>query len=195
MIGFEVTDDGASQALDAIPANLTAAVKKAMVTVGLGLVKHLKEDELHERFTERTGNMNRAVFYRVEDDGKDITAVVGGDLSKAKYFRVQDQGGTIRPVNGPYLAIPVGEALTGKGVGRFTARQLIDDPSRYGYVGTFVHNQVIMGVRRDKSTTPLFALKPSVQLKAVGFMARTLNEKRDWAQGVVEAAVKEGIGG
>jgi hypothetical protein len=180
--------------LDGMPRNILEKLKPRMVRVGLGLVKHLKEEELSgQALKARTGTGRRSVTYRVIDDGQNLTVVAGPDLSKAKYMRAQDQGATITPQRVKNLTIPIGEALTPKGVGRFTARQVIESPGAFGYVGTFVHNRIIFGKRADKSITPLFVLKTSVRIKAVGFMAHTISEKREWAESEIAAGIKEAL--
>jgi hypothetical protein len=191
--------DGAnaiSVKLERTPSNIAKKLVGAMTKIGLGLVKHLKEEELSgQRLNTRTGTGRRSVTYRVYDEGGDIVVVAGPSLDKAPYMRAQDQGATITPKRGPNLTIPVGEALTNKGVARFTARQLIAGPQSYGYVGTFVHNRIIFGKRSDGSVLPLFVLKTSVRLKGVGFMAHTLSEKREWARGLIAEAVGEALNG
>jgi hypothetical protein len=183
--------------LDNAPKGIARLLVKAFVKIGLGLVNHLKEEELSgQALHVRTGHGRRSVTYRVFEEGNESIAVVAGpDLRKAPYMRAHDKGATIVPKRVGNLTIPIGEALTGKGVSRFTARQLIDNPTSYGYVGTFTHNRIIFGKKSNGNTVPLFVLKTSVRLKAVGFMAHTLSEKKAWADSVVEDAVSKGIDG
>jgi hypothetical protein len=186
--------DAVSVMLTNAPKNIAKRLVDAMTKIGLGFVKHLKEEELSgQRLNTRTGTGRRSVTYRVYDEGGDIVVVAGPDLTKAPYMRAQDLGATITPKSAQNLTIPVGEALTNKGVSRFTARQLIAGPQGYGYVGTFVHNRIIFGKRADGSVVPLFVLKTSVRLKAVGFMAHTLSEKKEWARGLIATAVGEAL--
>lgn len=182
--------------LERSPKDIGKRLVSAFVKVGLGLVRHLKENELSgQALNVRTGHGRRSVTYRVFTQGNDIAVVAGPDLSKAKYMRAQDKGATITPVRARNLTIPIGEALTAKGVGRFTARQLISAPGSFGYVGTFVHNRVIFGKKADGNIVPLFVLKPSIRLKPVGFMAHTLSEKRGWANDVIMSVVKDSLNG
>jgi hypothetical protein len=180
--------------LERMPKNISAKLVPAFVKIGLGFVRHLKEAELSgQRLKTRTGTGRRSVTYRVYSDAQNVVVEAGPDLSKAKYMRAQDQGATITPKRSANLAIPIGEALTAKGVGRFSARQVIENPAAFGYVGTFVHNRIIFGKKGDKGIVPLFVLKSKVTLKAVGFMAHTLSEKKAWADGVISDALKAAI--
>jgi hypothetical protein len=180
--------------LDNAPKGIGRQLRAALVKVGLGLVGHMKSNELSgQSLKVRTGTGRRSVTYRVYEEGSDIVVVAGPDLRKAPYMRAQDKGATIVPKRSRYLTVPVGEALTAKGVARFSARDLINSPAAFGYVGTFVHNRVIFGKKKDGSIYPLFALKDSVKLKAVGYMANTLNEKRAWAERVLSDAVGDGL--
>jgi hypothetical protein len=182
--------------LDKAPKGIAKRLVAAFVKVGLGLVQHLKEEELSgQALKTRTGTGRRSVTYRVYDEDGAITVAAGPDLTKAKYMRAHDLGATITPKTARNLTIPIGEAMTAKGVGRFTARQLISSPTSFGYVGTFVHNRIIFGKKADGNIVPLFVLKSSVRLKAVGYMAHTLSEKHAWAEGVIGRAVGDGING
>lgn len=126
---------------------------------------------------KRTGTGQRSIFYRVGIDGKDVYIVVGADLEKAVYMRVQELGATIVPTHSQYLTIPLAAVLTGNGVARFSARDVISDPGAYGYVGTFFHNQVLFGKLQGGGIEPLFALKKSVTIKPVGYLHSTFDEQ------------------
>jgi hypothetical protein len=193
-MNFELAGDRALEAkLDATPKGIGAALVAVFVKVGLGLEAHLKRDHLSgQSLSVRTGTGRRSTFYRVQTGSdRDIEVVVGNDLRKAKYMRAQDQGATITPKASAHLAIPIGAArTTTKGVAKFSARDLIGSPGSFGYTGTFVRNNIIFGARGEgQKPEPLFALKKRVTLKAVGFLAHTLSEKREWANGMVSTAI------
>lgn len=132
----------------------------------------------------RTGNLSRAAFWRVEVMGtSEILVRVGVAVEKAKYARVQDKGGTITPKHGQYLTVPLEAAQTGKGVARFTARQLFERPEAFGYTSAFIHKGVVFGVKGNKrsktnigTVVPIFALKRTVTIKAHQFIAATLRD-------------------
>ncbi len=192
-MNFEVAGDRALEAkLDATPKGIGAALVAAFVKVGLGLEAHLKQNHLSgQSLGVRTGTGRRASFNRVETGSdREIVVVVGSDLRKAKYMRAQDQGATLSPKSAAHLTIPIGAARTPKGVTRFTAREVISSPGSFGYTGTFVKNGIIFGSRgQGQKPEPLFALKQRVTMKAVGFLAHTLNEKREWASGQINTAI------
>jgi hypothetical protein len=192
-VNFEVEGDKALEMkLDATPKGIGSALVAAFVKVGLGLEAHLKREELSgQALGVRTGGGRRSTFYRVQTGSdRDVEVVIGNDLRKAKYMRAQNDGATIVPKTSQYLAIPIGNAKTAKGVTRFSARQVISSPGSFGYTGTFVKNGIIFGHKgNDAKPEPLFALKRRVTLKAVGFLAHTLSEKREWANGQVSTAV------
>jgi hypothetical protein len=106
--------------------------------------------------------------------------VVGVDVVKAPGARANEFGATIRPTHGEFLTVPIGNALTGKKVAKFDARTLFANPRSLGYVGAFVAKHVIFGKRADGSIDPLFALKRSVTLKKVGYLASARAHMPTW---------------
>ena len=128
----------------------------------------------------RTGTTRRALFQRVYLAGEDIYAVVGVDVTKAPGARANEFGAVIRPVNHEFLTVPIGNALTGKKVQKFDARTLFQNPRSLGYVGAFVAKHVIFGKKADGSIDPLFALKRSVTLKKVGYLASAREAMAKW---------------
>jgi hypothetical protein len=176
-----------------LPAGIQAAALKAMGVVGRELEKHVKVNHLSGQDLDvRTGNLRRAIFHEVGRlQGGDAYARIGADIKKAPYARVHELGGTIRPKKSRYLTIPLTAAQTKKGVARFSARDVIQNPAGFGYTGTFVHNHVIFGKKLSGGIEPLFALKDSVTIKAVGYLSRSANEKRAWVVSTVNHYVSE----
>ena len=117
----------------------------------------------------RTGALKNSVqLMPLEEDASHITARVGigGGLP---YAKVQEYGATITPRNAMFLAIPIGEALTGAGVAKFGPR----DIEASGYDGSFVRtgpsgNKIIYG-KRGNEVVPLFVLVSSVTIPARPF--------------------------
>jgi hypothetical protein len=178
--------------LDNAPSNINKALAAGMVRVGVGLLAYLKTDLLSgEALGVRTGTGRRSTFYRVDGDSSNVTVYVGSDLGQAKYMRAQDRGASIAARNADSLAIPIGGAVTAsKGVARFRAQDVISSPGSFGFVGTFTRHGIIFGTKGKKEKpVPLFILAKHVVLRAVGFMSRTLNDKRGWAVETVRAAV------
>lgn len=168
------------------PKLVSSTASKVMQRIGLRLHAHLVKVKLRGgAIGVRTGNLSRSAFYRVELHGDtEIVTRIGLAVSKAKYARVQEEGGTIRPTGSRYLTIPIGAALTGKGVARFSARELIANPGNFGYLDTFFHRQILFGVKERRrrgeavggygSIEPLFVLKSSVTLRPRRMVAGTL---------------------
>jgi hypothetical protein len=176
-----------------LPATVQGAVLKAMGRVGRELERHVKQNKLSGQLLDyRSGNMRRAVFHEVGTlPGGDSFARVGVDIKKAPQARIQELGGVIRPKRAKHLTIPLKAAQTANGVARFSARDVIDRPQTFGYVGTFTHNDVIFGKKADGGFEPLFALKDQVTIKGVGYLSSTAEEKKAWvAETINDAAAK-----
>lgn len=175
-----------------MPERIDAVLTKVMTKIAgelerIAKGKHLSGQDLDTR----TGNLKRAVFGRVGHLASgEITAGVGVDLKKAIYGRIHEFGGTIRPKNAGHLTVPLDAVQTNKGVARFTARQVIENPEAYGYTGTFVRDLVIFGKQPDR-IVPLFVLKDQVTIKPVGFLSGTVEEVAPRAQEQVSGAVSK----
>jgi hypothetical protein len=167
---------------------LTQALRRAVLRIHHQVVSvELRGGTLRAR----TANLARAVFWRVEASAEAIVGRVGVDRAKAVYGRIQALGGTIRPTRAQHLTIPVGQALTGNGVARFTARELFDNPQAFGFRTAFVNPRktAILGVRADKSVTPLFALKTEVTLPPRNYLRRAIDAVRPQIAEEVRRAV------
>jgi hypothetical protein len=135
-----------------------------------------------EVLDRRSGMGQRSIFYRIEDDrgNETVTLFVGANLQIAPYMRIHAYGGTIRPKRAKFLTVPLDAAKTASGVNRFSARDVIGNPSAYGYSSTFFRNQVLFGVRagagprvvsEGRHVVPLFALKDQVQIPQNNYLA------------------------
>lgn len=167
-----------------MPGTVQAAAVKGLGVVGRELEKHVKTQHLSgQSLDARTGNLRRSIFHEVGRLGDgDAFAKIGADIKKAPYARVHELGGIIRAKNGRFLTIPLSAARTGKGVARFSARDVIGRPEAFGYVGTFTHNRIIFGKTADGGIEPLFKLQEQVTVKAVGYLTKTAREKAAWVQ-------------
>lgn len=175
-----------------MPARIQKAAFKAMGVVARGLQAHVKSQHLSgQSLDPRTGNLRRAVFQETGMTAAgEAFARVGVDIKKAPYARVQELGGTIRAKKSRYLTIPLRAAQTAKGVGKFTARDVIGQPAAFGYTGTFVHNHIIFGKTAAGGIVPLFKLQESVVIKPVGFLSKSIEEKKEWVAQTVDEAVR-----
>lgn len=195
---MEITIDtaGVDQMLSRVGSRLTPElIVPTMRRIGLVLEGYIRRDQLSGQALQvRTGQGRRSIFHRVVVGDHDVSVVVGADLSTARYMRVQEHGGTITPTKSRFLTIPLDAAKTGKGVARFTARELFNNPSALGFQSAFVAKGVIFGVKgRQRSVggkrrsvlglgeiVPLFALKRSITLKPVGYLAATQRTQMPW---------------
>ena len=73
------------------------------------------------RLRVRSGNLGRSIVGAVTDGWPmvGLSLKAGGGSKEVGYARLQEYGGTVRPKGHPFLAIPVGPALTSSGVPRF----------------------------------------------------------------------------
>lgn len=73
------------------------------------------------RLRVRSGNLGRSIVGSVTDGWPvvGLSLKAGGGTKEVGYARLQEYGGTVRPKGHPFLAIPVGPALTPSGVPRF----------------------------------------------------------------------------
>jgi hypothetical protein len=164
--------------------------------IGQTLLRKLQQDHLSgsgpTSLAARTGNTRRAAFYRLAIGGaNEVGLVLGIDLAKAPGARAHNFGAHIH-AHGQFLTIPIGRALTGKGVARFTAKNLIANPTAYGFLGTFVAKHVLFGKTRS-GIVPLFILKESVTLRKVGMLQATIEGSEAFIQAELETMLRASI--
>jgi hypothetical protein len=118
--------------------------------------------------------------------------------SPLEYARVQEYGGTIRAKNVRNLTIPLSPLMTGRGAARGAARDVISNPSAFGYRGTFFSAQILFGKREDGSAEPLFKLQPSVTLPAPPYAEPALDQVAPQVESSIARAMEapaEGLTG
>ena len=171
------------------------AMLAAFRRIGLRLQRTIMQNASDALLRRRTGNLTRAVTYRLEGSESSAELVVraGVDLSRAVYGRIQNFGGIIKPVNGKFLTIPVGVNKTGNGVMRVSAREFIRNPGSIGFTGSFVNRAktAIMGVRENGKIEPVFALKTSVKIRKTGFVTNALAQDEDYILDQVSGAAAD----
>jgi phage gpG-like protein len=185
-------------------------VIKTLRSIGFGLTSYIARQKLSGQVLHRrTSTLSRALTSKVIQDGRDAVLVIGVDVEKAPYARIHEHGGTIRPKRSQFLAIPLDAARTAKGVARFSARQLFENPQSAGYLDAFIHNGVIFGVKqrvrgRGKnkesvqglgSIEPLFALKRQVTMPARPYLRPAIEDRRAWILEQLGAAAVAGANG
>lgn len=171
---------------------------KVLRKIGTTLIRIIAKEKLSAGrgagtgwgLTRRTGNLTRALFYKVKLERNDALLTVGADGKKAAYAAIQEEGGVVRPVRSQNLTVPLEAARTANGVAKFTARQLFDNPESAGYVDAFTAKGVIFGVKQRKrkgeavdgfgSIEALFALKKEIKIPGKHCIRDTVDERRAW---------------
>ena len=187
LITIEFDDKRATEFLRRSPAiAATALLGSLRNKIAPRHKAHLQSTELSGgSLAVRTGNTRRAAFFRTHVSGDSAEARIGVDVNKAPGARVLDEGGTVR-ARGSKLAIPLDAMRTGKGVARASADDVKRNPGQFGYVGSFIRNDTIFGVRSDRTIEPIFALKRQVTIKAVGYLTATVTALEPWTRATLE---------
>lgn len=193
MIVVSVNAEPVQGTIAALAPALATRLKTAVRDGAAAIIQRVKADAA---LKTRTGNYARALLpMPIETDGYSVTGGMYVDLNKAKYGAIQEFGGTIRPVHGRYLTIPIGDALTGNGVARFTARGLIENPQAFGFLRTFFYKHVLFGDPTKGGqmvrAVPLFVLKSSVTLPARHPVQNAADAERPGIEARIAEAVAE----
>ena len=153
-----------------------------------------------------TGRLAQSIGFEVRQSRDGTPTLAVGVIrptegSVLRYAKVQDVGSSYLPggvIKGkPWLAIPIRKNLerygtpgnrivTKGGVSGVYARDIKDDPERYGFEGTFWHNgtkgPVIMATPLGQSATgvaqsvPIFAMRRSVKQRGKRYLADTMEK-------------------
>ena len=148
-------------------------------------------NELRAEIPKRSGRARRAVFSKLERrrQQNDVTVLVGGNLAKAPHLKTLEKGALIRPTTAQKLAIPIGRATTRSGVGRFSAGQLRQTPEAFGYVASFVRNDIVFGERANGRIDALFALKDQTLVTRRSYFKNKARQRR----ALILAQAREGV--
>jgi hypothetical protein len=208
MAEFTFTIEGGDEAVarfGSIPGKLRKEIGDTIKRLQVELVNAAQAAYKSLGLRERSGALYGGIQpgeFEETDSGVTATVVAGG----VPYTRIQNLGGTISAKNVNNLTIPLDAVLTGQGVARFTAAQVISDPAAFGFVTTFFKNSVLFGElpiegkREAKGATiggvvPLFVLRPSVTLPAHPYMETAFKQisakMPGEVQKAIDAAVKE----
>lgn len=174
-----------------IRERLSAAIKRLQYALVDAAQASYDASGLKSRTSALRGSIKAGKF---EESGDSIRASVVAGGGDAFYARIHEYGGTIRAKNVQNLTIPVGEALTAMGVARFSARQVIADPSAYGYTSTFFKHGMLFA-NSGLRITPLFVLRPSVRIPARPYMRPALSGMLSQITGEISQAVAQGAKG
>jgi len=170
--------------LDACSEGLKKGVKVAAGNVAKGYLTG-------QSLKRRTGRLAAAV------DGwmvGDLEGVVGVRPSSAveKYkWLLGDEDKTIVPKKSKFLAIPIGEGLTGAGVARYASPREVTD-------GFFVKTKgrLLFGVKRGKrgKFRPLFVLVKSVFVQGSGALYDGVEDSLDDISKLMESEIEKKTG-
>ncbi len=175
---------------------LPQAIREQVATEGLTkgamiLTAEIKRRLGGEALQVRSGRLRNSISYRLEQDRGDMVAKVGTNIL---YARIQEFGGTITPKRAQYLTIPTAISKTPAGVARYTARQLIANPSLGGFVRTFFRHHKLFGVTSTGQVRAAFILKTSVTIPAHGYIRASINAKRDAILKILVDSLKKALG-
>jgi phage gpG-like protein len=164
---------------------------KALQWQLVGTIQQLISGEVLKNRTNKL--RDSIVAGSIQETDASIAGVVG---TNTVYARIQELGGTITPKNAKSLTIPLDAVLTANGVARYTAREVIADPTIAGFARVFTRNGVIFGSTgkgADAEWTPLFVLKQSVTIPPHEFMARALASLHDTIQSEMKEAMARAV--
>lgn len=199
--------DGAKElrvAYDAAPALIASTLVRRLTRCGLIVRKSAQSKMTGPGQLRRTGTLSRALFSRLEVHraGADTDALVrvGASLKEAPQARALELGGTIRAVKARYLTIPLAPILTSQQqVAKGTAREFMESRGKgFGFVSAWFYRKggslLIMGQpRKNGPPQAVFALVKSIELKPVGYLARSLADSRGEIEAELGGAVTEVI--
>ena len=143
----------------AVDAGLKLGVEIAAGTV---TENYLSGQALHRR----TGNLARSIQGVVTGPGEGMIGVPAGAGVEAYQWLLGDEQKTITPTRGKFLAIPIGENLTGAGVARYTSPRQVTD----GFFVKTKSGRLLFGYKNGKKGRfrPLFTMVTSVLVQGSG---------------------------
>jgi len=155
------------KALGDMGRSVAAAVDAGLklgVEIAAGTVKKnfLSGQALHRR----TGNLARSIYGVLTGPGEGMIGVPAGTGVEAYQWLLGDEQKTITPTRGKFLAIPIGENLTGAGVARYTSPRQVEG----GFFVKTKSGRLLFGYKNGKKGKfrPLFTLVTSVLVQGSG---------------------------
>lgn len=148
----------------------------------------------------RSGRLRSSISGTARADGESVVVSVqaggAGQRGPVPYGRVQEEGPTIRPVNGRFLAIPVGPAKTAAGVARYASPRDVPNlrfqPIRGGAMGRLVRD---VGGRNARAET-WFLLVRQVKIRPKYYLRRAVDAVTPTVLGrLTDALITQIIGG
>jgi hypothetical protein len=143
---------------------LAAAISRGLHRGVVDAASKVASDYLSgQSLRSRTGNLRRAVQGWMDSDYDGVVGVAAGSAVSKYAWLLGDGEKTIRPKNGKFLAIPIGDNLTGAGVARFTSPRQVPQ-------GFFIRTggRLLFGIKNGKKGKfrALFAMTKEVTIIA-----------------------------
>jgi hypothetical protein len=188
-------------------ARLAAGLQKGLLKAGAIVRGKLKEATISGPVYARTGTLQRSWTVTETKDlggGAYSVAVVSNDSKKGgrrvAYADILDRGGVIKPDGHKYLAIPIFESVTARGVTRVGFEGPRQAAATLGRELQFVKkafsSKAYMGVAgKDGKFHAYFALRESVRIKPTGYkdaaVERATGPATAAITGEIDKAVRE----
>lgn len=157
----------------------------------------LAKENATTRMVRRTNYLLNSIQggARPEQAGAVTFLRAGGGEHDVRYAKAQELGATIRPGPGKkFLAIPVGPALTAKGVARYGSPRQVPNlrfqSIRGGSMGLLV--QDVKG--RNARSTVWFVLVRKVQIRPKYYLFDALYQAKDGQKARLTSAIREHLG-
>ena len=172
----------------ALGRDIEAAASKGMATGGKIAVGKTARDYLSgQSLKRRSGGLARELASWMTGPLHLVVGVPDGSTVDRYKWLLGDEQMTIRPKTGRFLAIPIGENLTGAGVPKYSSPRQVED-------GFFVESkgQLLFGRRNGKrgKFRPLFVLVTSVFVQGTGALYDGVMESLD----DIGKAIEDSIG-
>lgn len=169
---------------------------RSEITKRFRMVGRSLRNELRAEVPVVTGRARRSIRSRLARVRRknDVTLIVDANLKIAPHMKVLEHGATITAKRVSKLAIPIGAAVGRRGVARFSARDLRNNPRELGFARTWAAGDVIFGARHGGGKpVPLFALKRSVLITRRSYFKRKARQRRGQINQAVRLAVRAGL--
>ncbi len=159
--------------------------------VGIGAATVQENYLTGQSLKTRSGLLKKAVQGWVISDFEGVVGVAEGQAVSKYAWLLGDEEKTITPKKGKFLAIPIGENLTGAGVARFSSPRQVED-------GFFVKSKgrLFFGRKQGKrgKFRPLFVLVKSVFVQGSGALYDGVMDSLDDMSGAIEDKIARKVG-
>jgi len=159
---------------EAIRAACSKGLEKGVKVASSNVItEHLSGQYLKRR----TGHLAEAVDGWMAGELDGVVGVKEESAVDAYKWILGTEQKTITPKKGKFLAIPIGENLTGSGVARYSSPRQLPD----GFFFTGRSGGLFFGIKRGKKgkVRPYFALKKSVTIVGSGALLAGVQESVD----------------